>query len=1132
MNDNQSADLLYPEIDDPNFQSKIYKKREFYFHKIPQRDKLTDYEDIKKYRDEACGSIDFKPREQQAILSNFLNPNTPYNGLLVMHGTGVGKTATAILIAEQFKEQVTKYNTKVFVLVSGTSIRENFKNELLFATGDTYLKNRQIMDQLTGDEKDRERKMAIYSTMQFYRILSYKTFYRKVLGEKIVERKVVDDDRIVASYMKDEEGELLRATVEDKITNMDNSLLIIDEAHNLTGNEYGEALKKIIENSTNLKVILLTATPMKNLATDIVELLNFIRPKDDKLRKEKIFTTEKEVHLMDFKEGGKEYFAKKVSGYISYFRGSIPFTFAKRVDKGEIPDGLLFTPLIRCFMEEFQFKTYEVASKEMDDALDRYSSAASNFVFPGLDKDKKDIMGYYSNDGINKVIGQINSDKEILLNMINKKLFDNKLKPEILNNFIMESKRKNITGNILKLDYLKQFSIKFYKTISRLQKLVEGKKGAGTAFVYSNLKRAGGMELFADALEMNGYLEYNQDPNEYIINEDTIDAITGITFAEFKKKFDSKSFKPATFLLITGGGGEEGDELPEIKQKIIREVFNNPDNKNGANLKLVLGTRVMTEGVTLENTREVHILDVHYNLAKVEQVIGRAIRFCKHMAITNEDNPFPQVNVYRYVASISNKNKNITILSTDETLYQKAEQKYLLVKKVERLLKESAIDCPLLLHGNKFPEEIEQAKNCVPPTLENVKAGKNICPALCDFQECELKCKDPKLEDKYFDEKKKTYIDIPKNKLDFTSFNDDLAKFEIDNVKEMIKDLYKFKSSYTYNEILDLIKKSYRKEQAELFEEFFLDQALEELMPKTENQFNNFTDVIFDKFNRQGYLVQYDKYFIFQPFDENENTPYYYRQNTKIEYINDTPVSNYLKNKFGEVIIKRTKEEKQLDEEGYNFQAVLPYYTQRDENFIVGIIDRNQNRLATDEDDVFKVREPIKKTGSLRRGTGIPTFKGAVCFSSKSKGYLLNVLKKLEKLTESFKIPSNMDKAKDSSREIICGMIREQLMILEKYSTTKDGNKKTYLMVPFDHPNLPFPFNLEDRMKEIISKLKLDKNDYVVKKINGGNINDLVSKNFVSYEMEVKNRNILTPENLKKIDNTKVKIDKNKILLD
>ena len=60
----------YPEQNDPHFQQKMYKKREFYYHKIPSRPALTDYQDIKKFRDMACGG-NFRLRSQQSLLSNF-----------------------------------------------------------------------------------------------------------------------------------------------------------------------------------------------------------------------------------------------------------------------------------------------------------------------------------------------------------------------------------------------------------------------------------------------------------------------------------------------------------------------------------------------------------------------------------------------------------------------------------------------------------------------------------------------------------------------------------------------------------------------------------------------------------------------------------------------------------------------------------------------------------------------------------------------------------------------------------------------------------------------------------------------------------------------------------------------------
>ena len=134
---------------------------------------------------------------------------------------------------------------------------------------------------------------------------------------------------------------------------------------------------------------------MKNLADDIIDLLNYIRPLDDPILREKIFTNEKN-YTMKFKPGGVEYLKEKASGYISYFRGNIPYTFAEKIDKGIIPNGMLFTYVIKCFMKNFQYNTYLKTTLNFEDSLDRASSAAANFVFPGLNKEKNDIIGFYS----------------------------------------------------------------------------------------------------------------------------------------------------------------------------------------------------------------------------------------------------------------------------------------------------------------------------------------------------------------------------------------------------------------------------------------------------------------------------------------------------------------------------------------------------------------------------------------------------------------------------------------------------------------------------------------------------------------------------------------------------------------
>ena len=1103
----KSKDYSYPKPEDPNFQSNLYERREFYYHKVPRRDKFTNYEDIQEYRNQVCKKGAFQPREQQALLPNFLSPETPYRGVLLVHGVGSGKTATAIQVAEQFKDQAKKYNTKVFILTFGPASKEGWKADLLFATRDTYLKDQEMLSQLPKQERERQRRIAVNQAMQNYTILSYMTFYKKVLGEKITDKKLVGEDKIKTTYRRNEEGEIERELVVDRISNMDNSLIIVDEAHNLTGNEYGLALKKIIEKSKNLRVILLSATPMKNLADDILELINYLRPKDDQILREKVFTSDRN-YMMQFKPGGEDYLQKMATGFISYYRGKIPYTFAKQIDKGEVIDGLLFTHVVQCYMEPFQLKTYKKTAEDYDDALDRKSSSAANFVFPGFDKDKKTITGHYSTEGINKVLNQVDENRKELISQINKQLFKNKIKSEHIDNFIDEGESKNIIGSIYHLDYLKNFSVKFYKCIKRLNRLVEGEKEPGIAFVYSNLVKAGGIEVFAECLRQNGYLEYQENANNYQIDENTIDALTGLTFEKFSKKFKNRKFQPATFLLVTGSS-DEGliDDTQEEKQRLIREVYNQPDNIDGSKIKLVLGSKVMNEGVTLENVREVHILDVHYNLGKVEQVIGRGIRMCKHINSITETNKYPQVNVYRYVVSLKND------LSTDEKLYQKAEKKFLLVKRVERLLKEVAIDCPLLLHSNMFPEELEKYTGCVPPTVENKKKGLKICPELCDFQECKVQCKDPKLNNKYWDSKKKTYRDLETNEINYGTFNKSLASTEIQQTKDKIKDLFRFKSLYQYDEILEKVKETLNKHQSKLFETDLFNMALEGLMPENENEFNNFKDTVFDKFNRPGYLIQRDGYYIFQPFDIKEKATMFDRNTMNIDLDNPASLENYLINNYSDKLNEKkdeTKQGKKKLKKGYDFESVMDYYDDRNEYNIVGIIEKNLNPLASDDIDNFKIRGKRPKVLEKKRGTGIPSLKGAVCSTSKDKKYLLKIIAKLPNADKKV-----LKKAEDKTRDYMCEIIKQKLMYLEKYSTSKDGNKMTYLMIPANHPQIIYPLNLEDRMKYIIDYLQKvtgKKLDHSAKKIKGGEFMKIKDKELVSYELKFKNTSALEKE--------------------
>lgn len=991
----------------------------------------------------------------------------------------VSNTCAGIAIAETLKPMFQKYNTKAHVLVSGPIIKENWKSEILTCTGETYLKKTDASRILSKEEIKKQEKEAINNAMQYYRFMSYRSFYRKVLGEKIVERVKTDDDKIKLTYRKTKEGDFERDIAIDRIYNLDNSLIIVDEAHHLTGNAYGESLMKIIKNSYNLKVVLLTATPMKNLADDIIQLLNFIRPPDAPLEREKIFNNPKNSHLLKFKEGGEDYLAKMCKGYVSYLRGADPITFARRIDKGEIPPGLLFTKVVRCKMEPFQQQIYNEAltlQQTSSDSLDRKSEAVSNFAFPGLDTNKKQITGYYGLEGINIIKEQLKSHSVFL----NKKIGEDILKvdeDEMEGEFLYTTDAgKVVTGNILNMRYLKNFSIKFYKALKKINRLFWGKKGARTAFIYSNLVRVG-IDLFKEILIQNGYLEYNEDPSTYKISSNTICYFCGRDYEKHlqdklvkkshQKRIDKSrssteyelnrgeppyhNFHPAVFISVTGRSSEEMvDTDPEDKLKMLRSVFNHIDNKEGKYIKLVLGSRVMNEGVTLKNVSEVHILDVYFNLGRIDQVIGRAIRNCSHYAITNDKNRFPSVKVYKYTVSTDKE------LTTEEELYKKAEKKYLLIKKTERILKEVAVDCPLNLSANIFPEEVTKYTDCVEPEKE----GKLKCPSLCDYTNCEFTCRENALNKLYWDNENKVYKSIDKENLDYSTFTPDLARAEIDKVKKIIKDMYKIEYVYTIEDILENVKNFYKDEYKKLFDEFFCFKALDELIPITENEFNNYKDTIFDKFNKAGYLIYIKKYYIFQPFEQKENVPMYYRTlHEGLKSENNAGLYNYLKD-MDEYNINIDEDEKKEVDVEYQFDKY--YYDNREEYKYVGFVDKESSRgkgkQIEELKDVFKFRQKRKKILEKKRGTGIQTFKGAVCLT-RDKTYLKKVCKDLE-----------VDVKGINTKDALCSKIQEKLLELEKYSTGKD--KMTYVYIPSNHKTLPFPYNLEDRVKYIIDEIK------------------------------------------------------------
>jgi hypothetical protein len=356
--------------------------------------------------------------------------------------------------------------------------------------------------------------------------------------------------------------------------------------------------------------------------------------------------------------------------------------------------------------------------------------------------------------------------------------------------------------------------------------------------------------------------------------------------------------------------------------------------------------------------------------------------------------------------------------------------------------------------------------------------------------------------------------------LDYSTHNIALDKEEIEYVKTEIKKLYKLNIAYKLDQIIKYVKDSYPKEKQDLFDEFYIYKALNELTPITENELNNFKDIVTDKYNKPGYLIYRKDIYIFQPSDQNEDLPMYYRSYFMPSNTRDGTDLNYFMQKFDKYTeyiknhsdqlssdVQKTSEDSKeniLDVNNYDFDSVLEYYDSREEYKFVGIIDKasmkKNIKKANEVSDIFKIRDKRPKILEKRRETGVPSFKGAVCDTSKSKDLLIDMANELDIDTKEFSKLTRIE---------ICEHLKNKLFELEKYSTSDKKNKMTYLMIPANHNVYQFPLNLEDRIVYIlniiqdITKLKLDYKIVlhdIDKKPNKKN-----NIKYVKYEIQIKN---------------------------
>jgi hypothetical protein len=642
------------EEDDMPYTS-LLKKKEFF------ENKLARTED----KPEKAGKL----MKHQTFIARFMSSHTPYNGILLMHQPGTGKTCASVAAIEKIRSENSDFK-KALVIMKGQSLIDNYRNELVYKCTDGRYIPQEESDSddmnLSKIEKRKRRKVR-ESVKSVYTFKTFETFSKEI--------EDIKNDEIIRNHYK-------------------NLIVVIDEVHNLRQNKSSKQYRNIhrfLHLIKNCKIILMTGTPMRDDPSEIADIMNLILPLGEQ---HQIKTKENFNHeYLDSNNvlsslTKKNELKKLLRGRVSYLKGMKSDVTKVFVGNPLNTKHVLLYPVeMESVQAEIYNKIYTQEEKvdgsseednengdDDDDHEDDVtkvvkkkkgafylrSRMASLFVYP----DKRT-----GRDGFEKNIKKIPPS---LLNPSGGYGMRDDLYKAIMNgvNGVTDKKEK-------KLSNIRKYGCKYAECIKKILESPDE-----SHFVYMEFVQNSGAILFTKLLELFNFSDSNDRIEEPRLR----------------------------YALLTG---EKSTEISSIL-----ETFNNPNNAKGQYINVIIGSSVLSEGFTLQNVQNVHILTPSWNFSETDQVIARAFRLFSHDSLKQIKQNIT-VKIYLYCAIFNHKLDR----SIDWRMFQTSEDKDISIKSIERALKEISVDC-----------ELNKERNMERNSSNNTRE--------CEYMECDYQCEE------------------------------------------------------------------------------------------------------------------------------------------------------------------------------------------------------------------------------------------------------------------------------------------------------------------------------------------------------------------------------------------------------
>jgi superfamily II DNA or RNA helicase len=608
------------------------------------------------YKDIECDFGDhpqFNPQDHQAELLDYFLNKSKYKGIVAFHRLGSGKSCSSILISDEMIK--TAKVKKIFVITPG-SLRQNFIEEYCEKCG--------------------------------YKPKYLKKYYTFITGNYSVGERLPD---------------------------LDDSLVIIDEVHNLINgvknqSKHATLIYNALQKS-NCRILALTGTPVFNYIWEWPFLGNLLKPgtftkmiRNGELDKEAFltkFVIDKEGNV---KPKNPKMFSIKLRGIISYFPGIGGGFYPKVVH--ETPIQIRMTPLqdqnywsVSTWENDIRMKGPPTKSllktnpKEYYDKMEEFIMASkyimsrfySNFYYPDDVRSSKDPSTKDDIHHIGRILkyqykptGEVNISKKYFVDQLYKS----------------ERKHLKLTGKDSEKNVMARVNKKVKKYIS-------------SEYELSNIGWVD-KKLFVD----NKLVDvYSRKMAAVITNIVSNWKSKHVVFTFFKTKAGVNMLHSLFKMCGIKTEIYSGD-ISDSKRRTILKKFNSEKNRYGDDIKVLFVTEAGAEGINILENQHMHILESSTREMKIQQAIGRVVRYRSHMVEGRTPMPLNEqiVHIWRYWSisepepytlerSSTNSDGNVSTSSkvivdkttVDEILYKKGIYSVNTMQSFLDLLKDASV---------------------------------------------------------------------------------------------------------------------------------------------------------------------------------------------------------------------------------------------------------------------------------------------------------------------------------------------------------------------------------------------------------------------------------------------------------